>query len=197
MGVIAEAKYQGVGKAFLAQLIEQARLRQDKNYELEVIEQNPAALKLYTNVGFKKIQRLVEGILQGAKGTKRAQLKEIDIAEASSFVISQSPEDLPWQLSGYTLASLGEPNKAFKVKDAVVVISDPKAQSIRILNLTVANSKQRQKQGTSLLNALIANYPEKTWLYSALCPEETASFFYKNGFHKGDLSQFQMRLSIQ
>lgn len=196
MGVIAEAKYQGVGKAVLAQLIEQARLRKDKSYELEVIEQNPVAIKLYSNAGFKIVQRLVEGSLHKVKATKLTQLKEIDIAEASSFVISQSPVNLPWQLSGYNLASLGEPNKAFKVKDAVVVISDPKAKSIRILNLTVAKNKQRQKQGTALLNALIANYPEKIWRYSALCPEETASFFYKNGFHKGDLSQFQMRLSI-
>jgi len=197
MGVIAEARYQGVGKEVLAQLVEQARQRQDKSYELEVIEQNPAALKLYSNAGFKKIQRLVEGSLQGVKETQLTQLKEIDIAKASNYIISQSPENLPWQLSGYNLAYLGEPNKAFKLKDAVVIISDPKAKTIRLLNLTVAKNKQRQKQGTSLLNALMANYPEKTWRYSALCPEETASFFYKHGFHKGDLSQFQMKLGIQ
>ena len=50
-------------------LIEQARERGDRLYDLEVIEQNPRAVRLYEGVGFKKLRRLVgyEAQSPGAK----------------------------------------------------------------------------------------------------------------------------------
>ncbi len=194
MGVVPKAQHQGLGTVFMKQLIAQAKARADRVYELEVIEQNPAGVKLYEKVGFKKLRRLVSLELENPQAEAMCELESVDIAEAASFVAYHAPLDLPWQVGAFNLFNGAEPSKAFRIDDAVVVFSDPEADTIRLHNVTVA--RQRQGLGTRLLQSLFAKYPAKIWRIPALCPEEYQPFFKKQGFTLGELSQFQMRLDL-
>ena len=196
MGIVPEAKYQGVGTAFMKELLTQARARADRMFELEVIEQNSAGVRLYEKLAFKKLRRLLGFTLEHPEGALSCELEPVDIVEAASFITQHAPTDLPWQVGAFNLALAGEPSKAFKVDSGIIILSDPGADSIRLHNLTVARDKQKQGVGTKIMQSLFAMYPGKTWLIPALCPEEYQSFFEEQGFKKGDLSQFQMRLNL-
>ena len=170
----------------------------DKTLTLEVIEQNPAGIKLYEKTGFTKQRRLVEGKLENPPTPNQAsnKLEQIDIYQAAQFIAANTNPNLPWQISAFQIANQAEPNIALKLKDAVMVISDPTAENIRISNITVTKSERNQRQATQLIQAAFAKYPNKNWLYSALCPEEYEGFFLKQGFKRGELSQFQMQLHL-
>lgn len=196
MAISKEAQNQKVGTSFMQELISQAQARADRYYELEVIEQNPAAVKLYEKVGFKKLTRLVEGSLENPITQQQGTLEPVDIVSAASFIAKHNDATLPWQLSAYNLVQLAEPNKAFRFNDAVVVLSDPSEDEVRIHNLTVAKHKRRQGQATRLVQLLFASHPHKKWRFPALCPEDCFPFFEKQGFEKGKLSQFHMQLVL-
>ncbi len=59
MGVVAEARGQGIGRQLMEQLVAEARERGARAMTLEVIEQNEAALSLYKSLGFRIVRRLV------------------------------------------------------------------------------------------------------------------------------------------
>ncbi len=58
MAIVPEARRKGVGRALMAQLITDGRARGERAMELEVIEQNEPAVKLYEDCRFQKIRRL-------------------------------------------------------------------------------------------------------------------------------------------
>lgn len=59
MGIVPNARNGGTGTWAMGQLIEEAKLRAEKEMLLEVIEQNTAGVKLYEKVSFTKMRRLV------------------------------------------------------------------------------------------------------------------------------------------
>jgi ribosomal protein S18 acetylase RimI-like enzyme len=59
MAVAPEFRGRGLGKNVMKVTLEEAVLRKDRRMILEVIEQNPAAVSLYTAVGFRLMRRLV------------------------------------------------------------------------------------------------------------------------------------------
>jgi ribosomal protein S18 acetylase RimI-like enzyme len=72
----------GLGKEVMRVALEEAVLRKDRTMILEVIEQNPAAVSLYTKLGFRPIRRLVGYDFQprdaGHHGSDFQHLGEID-----------------------------------------------------------------------------------------------------------------------
>jgi GNAT superfamily N-acetyltransferase len=105
--------------------------------------------------------------------------------------------DLPWQLSGETLAQGGWPSRGYRLGAAYGAISDPAQPQIALKALVVPPELRRQGLATNLLRALIAEYPGKSWVAPPLWPEESVSgLFEKLGFSREALTQLQMVLTL-
>jgi hypothetical protein len=127
-----------------------------------------------------------------ASDLERAALVEIDIRELARQISAYGLPDLPWQISGESLAQMGPPNIAYPLGDALVLLSNPEAPQVAVRALLIAPQARRQGQAARLRRALLARYPQKTWRVPALCPEEAGGPFEKAGFERSSLSQLQM-----
>jgi ribosomal protein S18 acetylase RimI-like enzyme len=192
MAIVPAARRAGVGTWLMAQLLAQAKARGERRMVLEVIEQNTAAVRLYEGCGFRVLRRLVSLTASQPEIETEVQLEEVDVREAARLATAHGLLDLPWQISGESLACLGLPNRAYRRGAAYVVISNPDAPRIGIRCLVVEPPARRQGQATRLLQAVLAHHPGKEWSVPALCPEEIRSVFEKVGFVRGELSQLQM-----
>jgi ribosomal protein S18 acetylase RimI-like enzyme len=192
MAIVPSARRAGVGKWLMAQLLAQAKGRGERRMVLEVIEQNTAALRLYKGCGFRVLRRLVSLTASRPEVDVRGELSEVDVRETAWLVTAHGLPELPWQISGESLACLGPPNRAYRMGAACIVISNPDAPRIGIRSLVVEPCARRQRQATRLLQAVFAHHPGKEWSVPALCPEEIGGVFEKVGFEKGKLSQLQM-----
>jgi ribosomal protein S18 acetylase RimI-like enzyme len=197
MCIAPDARGRGVGRAAMEMLLGEASARGDHSIVLEVIENNLSAVRLYEACDFKTERRLVgyEGIFDPFG--KEAKLEEIDIRLVARLVGICGLDNLPWQISAESLAQYGPPNRAYRLGDASIVISNPAADQIAIRSVIVLPEARAQGQARRLIQAVIARYPNKKWLISALCPEEVGGLFEKIGFKRGTLSQFQMRKEVE
>lgn len=197
MAIAPASRGRGAGRAAMDLLLAEASTRGDHAMVLEVIENNAPAVRLYEACGFHTERRLVsyEGTFAGTE--ERAELKEVDIREVARLVTMYGLDDLPWQISGESLAQSGAPSKGYQLDAACVVISNPEAEQVAIRSLVVRPESRGQGQARRLIKAVIAKYPGKKWLVSALCPEEVGPVFEKVGLQRGELSQLQMRIKIK
>lgn len=193
MGILPEAQGQQVGFQLLEKLIEAAKARQDKVMVLEAFEQNERAVKLYEKAGFEITRRLYGYTLKNPEGITDEALVSTNIYDIASRITAMSG-DLPWQISGTSIARIGHPTVGYKLNDAYVVITDPSRDTIAIRAILVGTLLRRQGHGRRLLQALWAKYPDKTWVIPQLFPEEEFDAFFQNiGFERQELNQVEMR----
>lgn len=197
MAIVPEARRQGLGRWLLEQLIAAAKARGDHAMLLEVLEQNTPALRLYQTLGFQRQRRLVGYTAANPKGITDPDLREVDLQNVARALVNYGPPDLPWQVSGQTLAHLTLPDRGYQLWPAYAAISDPSQPHIVLKALAVAPAEQQQGWATALLRALFARFPGKTWHVPILFPEEAApGLFEKLSFTRQPLSQFQMILYL-
>lgn len=196
MAIVEEARAKGAGTWLMEHLINEARGRGSRMMELEVIEVNDPAIKLYQGCGFQIVRKLESWQISEPEGQSLSDLKEVDIQSAARYVTMHGLENLPWQLTGESLVQLGPPNCAFRAENAMIVITDPERPQIAVRSLVVKPESRSQGQAKRLLQAVMAAYPGKVWSVPALCPEEAGGFFQKLGFKQGKLSQLQMRRNL-
>jgi GNAT superfamily N-acetyltransferase len=204
MAIVPEARRAGVGRAAVLHLLGEAKARGDRAMVLEVIEQNTAAVELYRTCGFKEIRRLI-----GFAGPPvpdlpaSSNLVEVDLREVAEAVTRYGLVDLPWQLSGETLAQLTPPNVGYQLDDAWIALSDPSQPVVTIRALVAARDKSvgdgtppcRDREA-ALLRAVMAKHPgRQEWRLSALWPEEIASVVAPAGLARSPLTQWQMARS--
>ena len=200
MALVPEARRAGLGTWLMGCLVDEARARGERAMVLEAIEQNEPALRLYQRCGFRTVRRLVGYVASPLHNAGEIDpegqdaLQEIDVRELARRVSAHGLPDLPWQLSGESLAHMGPPHLAYRLDEAFVLLSNPEASQVAIRALLVAPRARRQGQATRLLRELLARYPQKTWRVPALCPEEVGGPFEKAGFERTSLSQLQMAL---
>jgi ribosomal protein S18 acetylase RimI-like enzyme len=126
MAIAPGERRTGIGRAAMLQLLAEAKARADRTMFLEVIEQNLPAVRLYRACGFREHRRLI-----GFSGPPPpvepgwADLIEIDPREAAEAVTRFGLPDLPWQLSGETLAQLAPPSVAYRLDGAWIALSNP------------------------------------------------------------------------
>jgi ribosomal protein S18 acetylase RimI-like enzyme len=190
------SRRRGAGRATMEALLTEAAERGDHSMVLEVIESNAPGVRLYESCGFRTERRLVGFESSFPEKSDATDLKEVDIREVARLVTLHGLENLPWQISGESMAQAGAPNKAYRLEDAYLVISNPSAEQVAIRSIIVQPEARHQRQATRLLRAVIAKYPNRKWLVSALCPEEIAGLFEKVGFQRSELSQLQMGLEV-
>jgi GNAT superfamily N-acetyltransferase len=144
MCIAPGARGRGVGRAAMEMLLEEASARGDRSMVLEVIENNLPAVRLYEACGFKTERRLVgyEGFFDPFGG--EAKLEEVDIRLVSRLVGIFGLDDLPWQISAESLAQYSPPNRAYRLGDAYIVISNPAADQVVIRSLIVLPAARGQ-----------------------------------------------------
>lgn len=196
MGVVPEAKGQGVGSWFMRQLMEQAQKRGDKRYVLEVFEQNDAALPVYRKAGFEVVRRLYGYEHASLPAHESPDLLALDTPEVAKQIMIHGLVNLPAQMSASHVLRYAPPYEAYRLDSAYAVIVRVGEEKILLAALIVAESARQQGQATRLLAAIAAQYPNRTWAVSAICPEECESFFLKRGFIRQALNQFQMEVAL-
>jgi ribosomal protein S18 acetylase RimI-like enzyme len=196
MGIVKNARNNGVGTWAMERLVEEATARSEREMLLEVIEQNTAGVKLYQKIGFKVVRRLVGYKIENPQTKSKDKLEEIDIYELARIVTRHGLPDLPWQLTGATLAQHTPPSRAFRLNDAYCLISDPSADHVSISSLLVKTRSRGAGLSGVLLRALFAQFPNKTWHVSAIFPEEMSTIFEQAGMKREDISQWQMLLTL-
>lgn len=196
MGIVPHARNGGAGTWAMEHLVDEARVRGDKEMALEVIEQNVAGVKLYQKVGFKIIRRLVGYKLENPQGESQEELQEIDIRELSRLVSYHGLKDLPWQLSGVTIAQHTSPARAFRLNDAYCLISNPEVEHVSISSVLVKADSQGAGQGAVLMRAVFFRFPNKIWHVPAIYPEEICAVFDQVGMKREEISQWQMLLEL-
>jgi len=197
MGIEKETRGMGGGSWFMQELIEEACQRGDREMVLEVLEQNEPAVKLYQKVGFQTIRRLIGCIRNPAVENQRSNLQEIDLREMGRLISQDGLSDLPWQISGESIAQMTPPARVYRNEQAYVVISDPKMERVVIWSLLVERERRGHGFGTDILKTVIANHPGKKWHMPALLPEELGKVFERAGFEREALSQWQMKLNLK
>ena len=196
MGIAKERRGKGAGSWFMDELIKEACQRGDREMVLEVIEQNEPAVKLYRNSGFQTIRRLVGLICKGPVESARSDLEIIDLREMGKLVSLYGLSDLPWQLSGESIAQMNPPACAYRKERAYVVISNPNAANVVIWSLLVEQGARGDGLGTDILKTVMGNHGRKTWHMPAVLPEELGIVFERAGFIREELSQWQMKLDL-
>jgi ribosomal protein S18 acetylase RimI-like enzyme len=164
---------------------------------LEVIEQNGPAVHLYEKCGFEIVRRLIGLIRRDAVEEQPRELKEMDVREAASWVTHYGLANLPWQLSGESLAQMNPPVLAYRNEGACIIISNPEVNDIVIWALVVEPHARGSGLAKETLKAIMTQYPMKTWHVPAILPEELGKLYEHVGFVREQLSQWQMKLNLQ
>ncbi len=196
MGISRPMRGKGAGSWLMDKLIHEARERHDREMVLEVIEQNDPAVRLYQKYGFQMVRRLVGFIRKDAKENGASDLQEMDLREAGSLITLHGLPDLPWQLSGETIAHLNPPARAYKKGQSYVVISSPEPKDVVIWSLLVEPDARGNGHGENMLRSVTTQHAGKTWHVPTILPEELGRVYERAGFEKEELSQWQMRLAL-
>jgi ribosomal protein S18 acetylase RimI-like enzyme len=197
MALVPEARRQGGGRALVKRLLADAKARGDRAMVLEVIEQNEAAVKLYTACGFKRVRRLVGFVGHGdGDRTAATSLTVVDLRDMAAVVNVEGAPHLPWQLSGETVASLTPPTLAYRLNGAWVALSDVDRAKVVIRALMTERVEQGRGRSSALLQAVMAKHPGKEWEMKAIWPEEFSAAFTAAGFVRAELTQWQMARAL-
>ncbi len=196
MGIISQERNSGAGSWAMNILVEEARARSDREMQLEVIEKNTAGVKLYQKFGFETIRRLVGYTLEHPQVDSKDELQEVDIRELARLITYHGIKDLPWQLSGTTIANHTPPSRAFRLHDAYCLISNPEAEHVAISSVLVKTGSRGAGLSPVLIRAVFSRFPKKVWHVSAIFPEEMGAIFEQVGMRREEISQFQMTLKL-
>jgi len=214
MAVAKSARRKGVGRELMLRAIEDAKARGEELVVLEVIEQNPAAIELYKQIGFETQHRLVgfEGQLEQsaevsqpvllgpqpkpAKKATKPKLKECSFSEVASALRQRGFLASSWSMSPATVEQLTIPSRAVKCGDvlAVVGLSGDEIVACRSLAFSKAPSREAVR---SWISAMACEYTGKKLYIPAFFPEpEYGDAFVDSGLRVGEISQFQMALKL-
>ncbi|MCE9645651.1 MAG: GNAT family N-acetyltransferase [Chloroflexi bacterium] len=196
MGILTSERHGGAGTWAMQNLIEEARTRGEREMVLEVIEQNVAGVKLYQKAGFKMVRRLVGFKLEHPSAESSDALQEMDIREFAALVGRFGSNELPWQLSAATLSNYTPPARAFRLRDAACLITNPDVEHVAISSVLIRPDSREADSSSALLRTLFFQYPDKVWHVSAILPEEMSFIFDEVGMHREEITQWQMALTL-
>jgi ribosomal protein S18 acetylase RimI-like enzyme len=197
MGIAREMRGKGAGSWFMEELIKEACARKEREMVLEVIEQNEPAVNLYRKHGFQTVRRLVGYTRKNAEETKAEDLREVDLREMGQLIARYGLPDLPWQLSAESIAQMNPPARAYGSGGSYIALSNPDLDQVVIWSFLVEPGARGRGRSVDLLRAVITHHPGKTWHVPAVLPEELGKVFERAAFEKEDLSQWQMRRTLQ
>jgi ribosomal protein S18 acetylase RimI-like enzyme len=199
MAVAPEMRGKGLGRHIMRSAIDEAVGRGDKIVLLEVFEHNAPAVRLYEGLGFRTSRRLVGYHHDpGAAPDAADNLTELDPLDFARIVAREGEPGLPWMLAAETLSGAVSPARAFHLDHrAYALIGDPEANVIPLVAFIVPRAYRRNGWGTRLMQALLANYPGRSWSIPQIVPENVApTFFRRCGWTLMDTNQLEMVLDL-
>lgn len=198
MGIVPAARRAGLARRLLAHLLEEAQTRGDQAMTLEVIEQNPAAHKLYAQEGFRETGHLLSWRRKAGTPTTESTgpLEEISLIRATQIPSALEYPDLPWPISRHAIAKSAA-KRAFRSGHTLIVIGDPEVSPVRVHALSCSD----RMDWTSLretLRMLLHRYPACEFFTPPVFPEQFGEeVFQPLGFAREPLSQFLMRYDFR
>jgi ribosomal protein S18 acetylase RimI-like enzyme len=197
MGITPEAQSQGVGTWFLGQVTTESKSRGEHGMVLECFEQNVRGVNLYQRIGFTIVRRLYGYDDKAVQAVANSALTEVDIRDVAHQIMLYGASDLPWQVSGNSVARFGPPTRGYQLDRAYAVISDPSQPIIALRALIVPPEYRRKGQATRLIQAIKAAHPNAQVTIPQIFPDEMGiNFFEKIGFIRKELNQVQMTLTF-
>ena len=199
MAIIPEARRSGLGRSIVSRLLTEAKARGDRTMVLEVIEQNTAAVELYRACGVATIRRLVGfvGSVAPPGNDVPSDLLEVDLREVAAAIVRHGVPDLPWQLSGESVAQLTPPAVGYRLNNAWIAITDPTQDVVTVRALIAKPTADALDREVALLRAVIAKHPGKTELrVNPVWPEELSSAPESLGLPRHPISQWQMQHAL-
>jgi ribosomal protein S18 acetylase RimI-like enzyme len=188
-----ELRGQGYGKQFIRQLIDEARLRGDRQMWLEVIVGNEGGLALYKRMGFVCQQTLVGFHAAGSAPFRPAgELLEIDPLLMAKKMLTDSRLRLPWLSAPETLYKL--PGRACVLDDVAYAMVIPHPQQPRLRMLYVDTAARGKGQAKKLLTLLRERFPGLSTAGSV--PEQVAPLYLSCGYRQDPVTQYEMLLKF-
>lgn len=197
MGVVPTARKAGLARRLLVHVLEEAQARGDQAMMLEVIEQNPAAHRLYVQQGFRETGHLLSWRRQAKTPVNESTgpLEEISLISATQIPSALKYPDLPWQISRHVIAKLTAAC-AFRSGDTLIVMGDPEVSPVRLHALSCSNTMDWPALRQTL-RAILQRYPDREFFTPAVFPEQFGQeVFQPLGFARDPLSQFLMRYDL-
>jgi hypothetical protein len=198
MGVVSAARRAGVARGLLVHLLAEAQSRGDQAMMLEVIEQNPAAHRLYTQQGFRETGHLLSWRRKATTpGSESIEpLQEISLTRASQIPSALEYPDLPWPISRHAIAKSAA-KRAFCNGPTLIVVGDLEVTAVRLHALSCSDGMDWAALRETL-SALFQRYPDREFFTPPVFPEEFGEkVFQPLGFTREPLSQFLMRYDLQ
>jgi GNAT superfamily N-acetyltransferase len=197
MGVVPEVRRAGLARRLLVHLLEEAQARGDQAMMLEVIEQNPAAHRLYAQQGFRETGHLAGWRRKAHTPASESAmpLEEISLIRASQIPSALEYPDLPWPISRHAIAKSAAAC-AFQSGHSLIVTGDPEVSPVRVHALSCSNGMDWTALRATL-SALLQRYPDREFFTPPVFPEQFGQeVFQPLGFVREPMSQFLMRYDL-
>lgn len=198
LGVVPGWRGQRVGALLLQAALDAARTRGEREMRLEVFEQNEPAVRLYRSLGFAVRRRLV-GYERPAGGGETSSLEVGPLVEEPVTMVAREVaglSDVPWQLDVPSVLASGPQARAVRSGPALALLG---LTPDRVVLRAVVVPEHRRGEGHAkrLLQALVAEYADRTWVVPQVVPETWGHhWFIRNGFELQTLSQLEMAVSL-
>lgn len=196
MGVIKEARGQGVGRAAVVEFLRRCRSDNFQEAVLEVFEQNISAVRLYESYGFKVMQRLYgyqRGPLEAPDGE---ELVEVDPSLYIDAIRSDRGHSTHGQGPEHACA-MTLPVRCWSNGQAFACFAPPSESApIVVSGFAVLPQHRGQGCGRRMIESIQRSFPGRSWMIPQVVPECMDGFFLKLGFQRQALNQFAMRLSL-
>ncbi len=192
-GIFKEWRGKGIGTAFTALLLDEARKRNDRTMVLEAICENHAAIRIYQKAGFEITRKLIGFEGKELQGETCSRVRECDPRLAAQALMQLAP-NLPWQVSGESLLSCTSHMRAFRYIGSIVFLHTSGETHTHIRGLTVHD----EEEGRTLLKHVLALYPKHIWRLSPCFPESLLLPLLPSlGFEPLSLAQYEMRIEFE
>jgi GNAT superfamily N-acetyltransferase len=197
MGVVPTAPRSGLARRLLIHLLEEAQARGDQAMVLEVIEQNPAAHRLYVQEGFYETGHL-SGWRRKANTPAREStkpLEEISLIRATQIPSALEYPHLPWPISRHAIAKSAA-KYGFQSGRSLIVVGDLEASPVRVHALSCSDVMDWAALRETL-SALVQRYPNCEFFTPPVFPDQFGQeVFQPLGFIREPMSQFLMRYDL-
>jgi ribosomal protein S18 acetylase RimI-like enzyme len=134
IGVVPAARRQGLARRLMEAVLDAARERGLSAIQLEVLEQNEPAYRLYDDLGFNTTRWVEVLVLDRAEG---GSARDVSVEEAAKTIraLRRAPE--PWQRADETVERLRglDPAPQGLVVDGGAAIYRPTSQAVSLLQI--------------------------------------------------------------